>query len=69
MKTSHNRGFIEIILLAIIIIAALAYFNIDLRSILDTPIIQNIWSIFKCAWSNYLLPLALYIWTSVTALL
>ncbi len=37
----------RIILLAIVIIGGLAYFNVDLHSILDTPVIQNIFSILK----------------------
>ncbi len=67
-KNSQNRGFTEIILLAIIVIATLAYFNFDLRSILDTPIIQNIWSIFNGAWHSYLVPLWGYLVTSFTGL-
>ncbi len=68
MKTKPSRGFIEMILLAIIVIATLSYFNIDLRSIFDMPIIQNIWSIFKGAWYSYLVPLWGYLVTSVTGL-
>ncbi len=68
MKTKHNRGYIETILLAIIIIATLSYFNIDLRGILDMPIIQNILGIFKGAWFTYLVPLWGYLVTSVTGL-
>jgi hypothetical protein len=45
-RVSSKRGFMQIVLLAIIIIAALAYFNIDLRSVFENPIVQKIWNIF-----------------------
>ncbi len=68
MESQQNRGFMKIILLAIIVIGALAYFNVDLRGILDTPIIQNIWGIIKGAWLSYVAPLWGYLVTSVTGL-
>ncbi len=68
MESQQNRGFMKIILLAIIVIATLAYFNVDLRSALDKPIIQNIWGIIKGAWLSYLAPLWGYLVTSFTGL-
>jgi len=58
--TSNQNGFIQIVLLAIIIIATLAYFNIDLRAIFESPIIQKFWHILVVAWDTYLKPLFVY---------
>ena len=70
MKTApqHDRGFIRIILLAIIVIAALAYFNVDVRGILANPGVQKVIAIFAGAWNNFLVPLGHYLWTSIANL-
>lgn len=62
---SHNRGFMQIVLLAIIIIAGLAYFNIDLRTIFAHPVVQKIVNILIIAWESYIKPLLVYLWTSI----
>ena len=62
---SKNRGFMQIILVAIIIIATLAYFNVDVKGILNNPGIKKVWMILQGAWENYLMPLFTYLWTSV----
>lgn len=67
-KFSKTRGFMQIILLAIIIIASLAYFNIDIRTIFDRPEIQKIWNITVMVWSAYIKPLVVYLWTSIGTL-
>lgn len=64
-KISHQRGFMQIVLLAIIIIAALGYFNIDFRTIFENPIVQKIWHIFVVAWDTFLKPMFTYLWTSI----
>ena len=62
-KNLKNGGFMQIILLAIIIIAALAYFNVDVRSIIENPGVQKVLAILKGAWVNYLWPLFTHLWT------
>ncbi|MFZ2303394.1 MAG: hypothetical protein WAV98_01220 [Minisyncoccia bacterium] len=66
-KISKNRGFMQIVLLAIIAIAALGYFNIDLRSVFESPIIQKVWNIFVVAWATYMKPMITYLFTSISA--
>lgn len=58
----------QIVLLAIIVIAALAYFNIDIRSVFENPIVQKIWSIFVVAWDTFIKPLLIFLWTSISGL-
>lgn len=67
-KQSSKRGFIQIIILAVVIIAILAYFKFDLRAILNKPIIQSFLNIFVVAWGTYIKPLFMFLWTSVTVL-
>lgn len=64
-KTSGNQGFMQIVILAIVIIAALAYFNIDLRTIFARPEIQKVWHIFVIAFDTYLKPMFVYLFTSI----
>lgn len=55
---SKNRGFTQIIVLAIVIIAVLAYFNVDLRKLVEeTPVLKQIWTILVGAWNGFLVPL------------
>lgn len=65
---NQNRGFMQIVLIAIVIIAALAYFNIDLRTIFENPIVQKIGSIFVVAWAEFVKPLLVYLYTSIYGL-
>lgn len=67
-KISGKRGFMQIVLLAIVVIAGLAYFNIDLRTIFENPIIQKIWNIFVVGWNTYLHPFIIYLWTNLSSL-
>lgn len=67
-RISKNRGFMEIVLLAIVIIAGLAYFNIDIRTIFESPIVQKIGSIFVVAWTEFVKPLIAYLYTSISGL-
>lgn len=58
--------------MAIVIIGALAYFNVDLRTILGTvfenPVIQKIWGIAVVAWASYIKPLFIYLVGSIVGL-
>ena len=66
---SKNRGFTQIIVLAVVIIAVLAYFNIDLRKFVEeTPVLKQIWAILVAAWNGFLVPLGHFLWTSITGL-
>lgn len=63
-----NKGFVKIVFLAIIIIATLAYFNIDLRAIFESPIVAKIGNIFVTAWVTYIKPLLMYLYKSIYGL-
>ena len=66
----HKGGFIEVIIIVLIAIALLTYFNIDVRSIGDTifEFLGKIWVIIKGAWVQYLAPMGTYLWTNLTGL-
>ena len=66
-KNLHARGFIQIVVLAIVIIAALAYFNIDLRTVAQTPIVQKFWNIFFTIWVGYIKPIIMWLWMAITS--
>lgn len=69
MKNIHrSRGFMQIVVLAIVIIAALSYFNIDLHSLGSNPIVQKVWGVLVVAWAAYIKPLLMYLWTSIPGL-
>ena len=67
-KISQQRGFMQIVLLAIIIIAGLAYFNIDLRTIFENPIVHKIVNILIVVWVSSIKPLIMYLWTNIGVL-
>lgn len=60
-----NRGFMQIVLLAIVVVAGLAYFNIDIRTIFERPEVQKVWHILIIAWAGYIKPLLMYLWTNI----
>lgn len=66
---SKNRGFMRIILLAIVLIALMGYFNIDLRAVFESPVIQKITNIAVVAWVSYIKPLIVYLYTSISSVL
>lgn len=72
MKNLRNRGNTSIMILVVLIFAALIYFKIDLRSIVDgfltNPILQKLWMILEGAWVSYLIPLGLYLRESISNL-
>lgn len=67
-STNKSEGFIQIVLLAVVVIAALGYFNIDLRTVFENPIVQKIWNIFVVAYVSYVKPLVVYLWASFNGL-
>lgn len=60
-KIPRNRGFMQIVFLAVVIIAALAYFKIDLHAVVQMPIVHQIITIMVGAWTNYIFPLLSYL--------
>lgn len=76
-KNNRQRGIIKFILLLIIFILILSYFNIDLRAIVESPQAQqnisyakelaiNIWNTWlKPLWDNYLSKPVLYFWQNI----
>ncbi len=67
-RNSQQRGFIQIVILAIVVIAALGYFNIDLRTLFENPVVQKVWHIFVVAWDTYLKPMFGYLYTTLSSL-
>lgn len=63
-------GFIEIIVVVLIAVALLAYFNVDVRTIGDSFLLflGKVWIIIKGAWIQYLAPLGTYLWINLTGL-
>jgi hypothetical protein len=58
----------QIIPLAIIIIALLAYFKVDLHTIFGQTIFQKFLNIFIVAWGTYVKPLLVYLAASIFGL-
>lgn len=61
----NSGGFMQIVILAIVVIATLAYFNIDLRTIFNRPEVQKVWNIVVIAWTIYIKPMLTYLWTNI----
>ena len=71
-KNISKKGFTKVIVIAIVIIGALAYYNIDLRTILEkiftSPLFQTIWEFLKNIWFEYLAPVWTFIKESASSL-
>lgn len=61
-----NKGFIQIIVVIIIILVALGYFGLNVREIIDSPVVSDnlsyAWSITVHIWQSYLAAPAAYLW-------
>lgn len=62
---AKNKGFTKVILATIVVIGVLAYFNVDLRTVIDklfaSPIVQSIWTFLKTFWAHYLAPVWIFL--------
>lgn len=65
-----ERGFVQIVLVILVAIAFLAYFNVDIggmgTSILN--VFESVFSILKVAIMQYFVPMGVYLWTSFVGL-
>ena len=64
-KHLQNGGFIKTIVIFILVIATLAYFNIDISAIIESKPVQAIWSFTQTVWTNFVAPAAEYIWNNI----
>ena len=70
MMNLHNqRGFLRFILIIIILILVLSYFNIDIRGIVESPQSQKnisyVWGWTSFVWMEYLRSPVLYFWNNI----
>lgn len=68
MKKQTNRGFLQLILIIVIALIILGYFGLNIREILEKPVVQNnlawFWDFLQTVWS-YLKGPALWVWEHV----
>lgn len=67
-NNSHQRGFMQIVFLAVVIIAGLAYFNVDLQGLAQSPLGEKVLTIMRGAMTDYILPLIKYLRENVVNL-
>lgn len=65
----RNTGLIKFIILIVILIIVLSYFNIDIRGIIETPQTQEnlsyVWGVVIFVWTEYLSSPVLYFWNNI----
>lgn len=63
---SKNKGFIQFIILVVIFVLILSYFQIDIQGFIDKPIVQKnldtLWNWGIWLWDNILQVPTLYVW-------
>lgn len=64
----NKRGFTQTIILIVVIVATLAYFNVDVKSFFENPGIQKVTALLVGAWVNYVWPLFQYLWSGVVTI-
>ena len=69
MNANKNKGFIRLIILIIIGIIVLSYFNINVKSIVESPVAQEnigyVWGLVTFVWAEYLATPLLYFWNNI----
>ncbi|MFH1979376.1 MAG: hypothetical protein ABII97_03270 [Patescibacteria group bacterium] len=62
----HNRGLVKLIILIIIGTIVLGYFGINIRSVIESDIVQDnlgyLWNGTKTIWQDYLSKPADFVW-------
>ncbi len=64
-RQQKQGGFIKMIVILILVIATLAYFNIDISKIIESKPVQAIWSFTQTVWTNFVAPAGEYIWNTI----
>lgn len=64
-KLQKNGGFIKTIVILVLVVATLAYFNVDIAALVESKPVQAIWSFTKTLFTNFIAPAAEYIWTNI----
>jgi hypothetical protein len=66
---NSNRGLVKMIVLIVIALLILAYFGLNLRSIVNSPTFQDNWALIRDAvvnvWNTYLKGPATYLWNEI----
>jgi len=68
-NNTRQRGFMQIVFLAVVIIAGLAYFNVDLQGLAQNGLFQKVMAIVSGATTDYILPMAQYLKENVINLI
>ena len=69
MRHVNSRGFVKLIIIIVILIIALSYFNIDIRGVIEAPQTQQnisyVWGWVSSVWNNYLRAPVVYFWNDI----
>ena len=67
MNKKHLKqgGFIKTIVLFLLVIATLAYFNIDVAEIIESEPVQAVWGFTQTVWTNFVAPGIEYFWNNI----
>ena len=69
VTTRKDSGLIKLILIIIVAILVLSYFNFDIRAIVESPQAQEnlgyVWGFVKHVWDDYLSRPILYFWNNI----
>lgn len=65
IQEKERNGFIKLIILFIVTVALLVYFNVDIKAIVTSEPVQAVWRFSKTVFVNYLQPAAEYIWENI----
>lgn len=61
-----NKGFVQIILIIVIVLVALGYFGLNLREIIDSPAVSDnlsyFWNGVVYVWDHFLAGPVIYLW-------
>jgi hypothetical protein len=64
-RKQKQCGFIKMIIIFILTIATLAYFNVDVKSVIESKPVQATWGFTETLFTNYVAPAAEYTWNNI----
>lgn len=65
LPNKKENGFIKMIVIFIILVATLSYFNINVSGFVESKPVQAVWSFTKTVYQKIVKPLLVYVWDNI----
>lgn len=69
MKNNNHTGFVQLIVMLVIVLIVLGYFGFNIEKILKSPMVSGnlsyVWNLAVTFWNNFLVGPATFVWDKI----